>query len=329
MAVSDLCEYGSIMKIKLHQRIPCFEEALARCYFRDVVLGLEYRMCFISKKVIENDLIVVHDLDIIHRDLKTENILLNSSNRAIIGDFSISYTRPSSASVKSSIADIAITTAISSSLMTPLYTPPELLTPSANLDKTLLFVSNEKSIDIWSLGVTLFCFVHGHAPFESIDVPTLYEMILNTNVGSLIHPSLSPEIKSLICRMMDPNPRQRITLAQIKSHPWTSDNGRDKMMSYEENCCARFGSSESSNGAVRTTRAATTISSITNKRVEINDEELRQALKPTVSLWNRVKDRMTPKAQRTNSRHVSQIFSNGLAMPRSTTGSIKASAYMD
>lgn len=43
--IMELCEHGAIMKIKLNDKVPAFPEPIARRYFRDIVLGLEYCKC--------------------------------------------------------------------------------------------------------------------------------------------------------------------------------------------------------------------------------------------------------------------------------------------
>jgi len=48
-AVFELCEYGQVMQLAFGEAVRPFSEDLARKYFRDIVLGLEYReLCFDS-----------------------------------------------------------------------------------------------------------------------------------------------------------------------------------------------------------------------------------------------------------------------------------------
>lgn len=80
--VFELCEQGPLMSINAFSPVEPFSEDLAKTYFRDVVLGLEYCTTI---------LISVHFKRIIHRDIKPENLLLNANNQVLIADFGISH----------------------------------------------------------------------------------------------------------------------------------------------------------------------------------------------------------------------------------------------
>ncbi|KAJ3337262.1 Calcium/calmodulin-dependent protein kinase kinase 1, partial [Kappamyces sp. JEL0680] len=138
----ELCE-GPVMEIQVGQVAPSFSEDQARNYFRDVLLGLEF----------------LHFKGIIHCDLKPENIFLRSDGTVQIGDFGISM-----------ILDDTSKDKIENQNTSPLFTSPSAL----NTDKPKI---HGKAADIWALGVTLYCFVHGHCPFEDDDIVALYQKI--------------------------------------------------------------------------------------------------------------------------------------------------------
>lgn len=95
---------------------------------------------------------------------------------------------------------------------------------------------NGRSLDIWSLGITLFCLVHGYCPFEVEDgsIIELYKKINNDPV--VFADGISADLQDLIEKMLIRDPLYRITIHQIKQHPWTTSRGLYPMMSMEENC---------------------------------------------------------------------------------------------
>ena len=159
----------------------------------------------------------MHFQKIIHRDIKTENLLLGANNKVEITDFGISQM------FDEHIDDPLLNNKNAS----PLYCPPEMCDSRTNHFKG-------KAVDIWSLGVSLFCLLHGHAPFEDLDILVLYDKIIKSKAK--IDPSLSCEVKELMTMMLEKNPLDRITLDEIKTHVWTTQNGKRPMMSSKENC---------------------------------------------------------------------------------------------
>jgi hypothetical protein len=72
--------------------------------------------------------------------------------------------------------------------------------------------------DIWSMGVILFALVCGFLPFEDANTSVLYKKIL---AGEYKTPKwISPEVKDLIRRILETDPRKRYTMADIRKHPW-------------------------------------------------------------------------------------------------------------
>jgi len=91
-----------------------------------------------------------------------------------------------------------------------------------------------KAVDIWALGVTLYCFVHGCCPFEDTNVLNLCKKIEEDPV--VYSPTISPELKDLLSKMLQKDPDKRITIPEIKHHNWVTENNKNPMMSTEENC---------------------------------------------------------------------------------------------
>lgn len=170
----------------LHVAISPLDEHTARCYFSDLMAGLEY----------------LHEQSMVHRDIKPENLLLTASGRVKIADFgtAIAFSRP---------GDDSITEAAG----TPAFQSPESIEA---LSRRSPF--SGQANDIWASGVTLFVFVHGHLPFLSQTAAQTYQMICTREVR--LRPGLSLPLKDLLHKLLDRNPARRLRMDEIKNHPW-------------------------------------------------------------------------------------------------------------
>nr|CAB3227515.1 calcium/calmodulin-dependent protein kinase kinase 2 [Phallusia mammillata] len=196
--VFELMKNGEVLDVPTKSPL---DETTARKYFCDVVLGLEY----------------LHFQKIIHRDIKPSNLLLDENNLVKIADLGVSQ--------QFSGRDAEI----SSTVGTPAFLPPEAVSGSG--DKFL-----GRPLDIWALGVTLYSLVYGETPFKSDHVMELHEQICNDPVVFPTTPSVSKDCQNLINKMLDKDPTSRITLKDIKTHPWVTEKGARTLPSESENC---------------------------------------------------------------------------------------------
>jgi serine/threonine protein kinase len=155
-------------------------EDKARHYFQQILAGIEY----------------VHTKGYAHRDLKPENILLDKDGNIKIGDFGLSNLFPAGEFLRTSCGS-------------PNYAAPEVISGGR-------YVGTE--VDVWSLGVILFCLVAGHLPFDESSIPALFAKIKSAKYELPYY--FSPALCDLIFRILQVDPIARMTSSQIKKHPW-------------------------------------------------------------------------------------------------------------
>ncbi|XP_023120564.1 calcium/calmodulin-dependent protein kinase kinase 1 isoform X2 [Amphiprion ocellaris] len=196
--VFELMRKGPVMEVPSDE--PLSEEQ-ARLYFRDVILGMEY----------------LHYQKIVHRDIKPSNLLLGDDGHVKIADFGVSNQFEGNDALLSSTAG------------TPAFMAPETLS-----DKRKSF--SGKALDVWAMGVTLYCFVFGKCPFIDEYILALHNKIRTKLVDFPEIPKISEELRTLILRMLDKNPDTRITLPEIKMDQWVTQGGTDPLPLEEEHC---------------------------------------------------------------------------------------------
>lgn len=138
----------------------------------------------------------VHQESILHRDLKTQNILLNKTRKIVkIGDFGISK--------------ILITKSKANSVIgTPCYISPELCEGKPY---------NQKS-DIWALGCVLYELATLKKAFEASNLPALVLKIMKGDFNP-ISERYSKDLKNLILSILQIDPTKRPSLPQIMAQP--------------------------------------------------------------------------------------------------------------
>ena len=154
----------------------------------------------------------LHDQSIVHRDLKCENIMLDSNFDIKIVDFG--FSRKIEGNEKCMLT-------LCGSLQ---YAAPEIIVRAPY----------NNSVDLWSAGVILYAITHGTLPFSSTNQVSLMHQILSSHPE--INPELSTELRGMIYGLLEKDPTQRITIEQIKKHPWVAKEYDDilkKSPSYE------------------------------------------------------------------------------------------------
>jgi 5'-AMP-activated protein kinase catalytic alpha subunit len=143
-----------------------------------------------------NGLQYIHSKNIVHRDLKPENLLINKKNILKIIDFGLSnYYKDNNF--------------LSTPCGSPCYASPEMIA-GKKYDGNL--------IDVWSSGIILFAMLCGYLPFDGLSNEILFKKILKCKIE---YPKyLSNTAIDLLKKILVNEPKNRITISEIKKHPF-------------------------------------------------------------------------------------------------------------
>ena len=159
----------------------CLPEWFCRHIFCQLICALEY--LHVEKNVV-------------HRDLKAENILLDSNRNIRIIDFGFSN--------KFTKNDNLLQTACGS----PAYAPPEMFTGQ----------HYTSTADLWSAGVVLYAMAVGKLPFQD---PNMKKLVVKIVSSEPDYPeSLSRDLVDLLHRMLMKDAACRMSIKKIQEHPW-------------------------------------------------------------------------------------------------------------
>lgn len=191
--VLDYCAGGELF---FHLgKLGKFAEPRACFYAAEITLAIEY----------------VHNLDVIYRDLKPENVLLDAQGHVRLTDFGLS---------KEGISDSS--SGANSFCGTPEYLAPEILNRQGH----------GRAVDWWSLGALLYEMLTGLPPFYCRDREKLFEKIRR---GELFYPRhLSQRAQSLLRGLLTRDPTKRLgsgelDAGEIKSHLFFADISWSKL----------------------------------------------------------------------------------------------------
>ncbi|KAI0470612.1 protein kinase SNF1 [Xylariaceae sp. FL0804] len=156
------------------------DEEQARRFFQQMLCAVEY----------------CHRHKVVHRDLKPENLLLDDQLNVKIADFGLSNIMTDGNFLKTSCGS-------------PNYAAPEVIGGK-------LYAGPE--VDVWSCGVILYVLLVGRLPFDDDHIPSLFTKI-QRGVFTIPH-WVKPDAASLIRKMLQVNPVQRLTIEEIRQEPW-------------------------------------------------------------------------------------------------------------
>ncbi|KXZ43473.1 hypothetical protein GPECTOR_89g493 [Gonium pectorale] len=176
----------------LQTRTRPLDESHARFYAASVILALEY----------------LHDRDMVYRDLKPENLLIDLQGYVKVTDFGF-------------VKKLRRGTKTYTLCGTPEYLAPEII-----MNK-----GHNQAADWWALGVLMFELCNGLPPFMDEDRLQMFRKICARELTFPKH--FSKELRNLVERLLTPNPLFRAGAgregaAEIKAHPWFAGFDWDK-----------------------------------------------------------------------------------------------------
>ncbi|KAF9291944.1 hypothetical protein BGZ68_001030 [Mortierella alpina] len=198
--VFELCQKGVLTEVSLGDKTgTIFSDAECRDVFQQMVLGIEY----------------LHEHDIIHRDIKPDNLLRSEDGTLKIVDFGVSemFTKKGDDLIKKSAGS-------------PAFMAPELCEYGHG-------EVSGKATDVWSMGVTLFCIRYGRLPFRTTNIVELNRCIREDDPD--FDEEQDPNFKRLMERLLEKDPTKRITIEELRNDPWLTNNGLEPLISKEEN----------------------------------------------------------------------------------------------
>eukprot|EP00063_Salmo_salar_P085433 XP_014060268.1 PREDICTED: MAP/microtubule affinity-regulating kinase 3-like isoform X4 [Salmo salar] len=156
------------------------KEKEARAKFRQIVSAVQY----------------CHQKNIVHRDLKAENLLLDADMNIKIADFGFSN-------------EFTMGNKLDTFCGSPPYAAPELFQGKKY---------DGPEVDVWSLGVILYTLVSGSLPFDGQNLKELRERVLRGKYRIPFY--MSTDCENLLKRFLVLNPSKRGTLEQIMKDRW-------------------------------------------------------------------------------------------------------------
>ena len=73
---------------------------------------------------------------------------------------------------------------------------------------------------MWALGITLYVLVYWKVPFDQENVPALFQSIIDDDIEYPSQPTISPNLKELFSKILEKDPEERISMADLKKHPF-------------------------------------------------------------------------------------------------------------
>ncbi|XP_047449957.1 MAP/microtubule affinity-regulating kinase 4 isoform X2 [Mugil cephalus] len=156
------------------------KEKEARAKFRQIVSAVHY----------------CHQKNIVHRDLKAENLLLDADSNIKIADFGFSN-------------EFTAGSKLDTFCGSPPYAAPELFQGKKY---------DGPEVDIWSLGVILYTLVSGSLPFDGQNLKELRERVLRGKYRVPFY--MSTDCEGILRRFLVLNPTKRCSLEQIMKDKW-------------------------------------------------------------------------------------------------------------
>ncbi|KAM9803788.1 STE20-like serine/threonine-protein kinase [Neosynchiropus ocellatus] len=185
----EFCAGGAVDAIMLELERPLTEPQI-RVVCRQTLEALSY----------------LHDIKVIHRDLKAGNILLSLEGDVKLADFGVSAKNTKTLQRRDSF------------IGTPYWMAPEVVMCETSKDRPY-----DYKADIWSLGVTLIELAQIEPPNHEMNPMRVLLKIAKSEPPTLMQPSRwSPEFNDFLRKALDKNVDNRWSTAQLLQHPFVT-----------------------------------------------------------------------------------------------------------
>lgn len=176
--VMEFAQGGSVDALMKASKDGCLEEKFASVITREVLVGLSY----------------LHKVPVIHRDMKSANILITATGKVMICDFGVS-------------ALLATTTSKRNTLIgTPYWMAPEVVQSVAAYDT---------KADIWSLGIMVYEMIKGSPPHSNLDRFQVMELIPRVKPPRLPEQEGSKDMREFMANCLKELPTEVCLILQI------------------------------------------------------------------------------------------------------------------
>ena len=188
--ILEYFEYGNIMSYLTQINYPMNEEIIATI-IQNVLFGLLY----------------LHSINIIHRDIKCQNLLLSKEGRVKISDFGISIN-------KNNIN-------YNNRVGTPYWMSPEVINRQKYNEKT----------DIWSLGIICYELCEGEPPYCEFKPNIVMKKIIENPIKGLKNPEkYSNEFNDFVSLCLNVDFNKRPNIPQLLEHKFIKKSGSLKLL---------------------------------------------------------------------------------------------------
>lgn len=177
----------------LLERKSDWPEEYARFYLSEIILAIEH----------------LHGHDIVYRDLKPDNVMLNLAGHVVLTDFGLCKYKLKKGEKTLTFCG------------THEYMAPEMIRK----------VGHDHAVDVWALGILMYDMFMGGPPFTGETPADKDKSILKGKVR--LPPKLSASGKDLIKRIIKRDPTLRITIPDIKEHEFFEEIDWDKLMAHD------------------------------------------------------------------------------------------------
>ncbi|XP_057746312.1 probable serine/threonine protein kinase IRE [Arachis stenosperma] len=209
----------------LLRNLGCLDEDMARVYIAEVVLALEY----------------LHTLNVIHRDLKPDNLLIGQDGHIKLTDFGLSKV-----GLINSTDDLSAQSFYNNGFLGDDELKPQhyskregrrkhsiVGTPDYLAPEILLGMGHGATADWWSVGVILYELIVGIPPFNAEHPQQIFDNIINRDIQwPKVPEEISFEAYDLINKLLNENPVQRLGATgatEVKRHSFFKDINWDTL----------------------------------------------------------------------------------------------------